>query len=117
MQKNAELPQLRSLRQHYTIVDENPDVMHLLDGDPSLDQLLCEAVSPLRQAFGETRPFHLRLQHSEDDTLLKVAVQLPPDFSGDAECLLRSFDTAWWLSQCHRSGGAVVFDYEIQDAV
>jgi hypothetical protein len=70
----------------------------------------------LTTAFGEGRLFHIRLQSSDDDRLLKVAVRLPADFV-DAEQALHTFDQEWWLNNRYRSGGALVFDYEIQDAV
>jgi hypothetical protein len=74
-------------------------------------------VGPLQVAFGEGRIIQLRVQASDDDSLLKAAVQLPADFGDDPERALRSFDAQWWLDNCRRSGGALVFDYEIQDAV
>jgi hypothetical protein len=109
--------QLRSLQQHYTILDSNRVIIKLLEEESALYTLLVEAVSPLKNAFGEGRIVQVRVQFSDDDSLLKVAVQLPADFENDPERALRSFDEDWWLSNCHRSGGALVFDYEIQDAV
>jgi len=53
----------------------------------------------------------------DDDSMLKVAVQLPADFAGDPERALRSFDREWWIGNCHRSRGSLVFDYEIQVAL
>jgi len=58
---------------------------------------LSEAVLPLRDAFGEGRRLKVRAQQSEDDGLLKVAVQLPADFGGDAEHALSFFDKEWWI--------------------
>jgi hypothetical protein len=72
---------------------------------------------PLKNAFGESPTFQIRVQFSDDDSLVKVAVQLPADPQGEPERALRYFDEQWWLKNCHRSGGALVFDYEIQDAV
>jgi hypothetical protein len=92
-------------------------VIEVLEEEPSLFTLLIEAVQPLRIAFPEMRLLLVRLQHSDDDRLLKVAVQLPSNFSDDPESALRSFDREWWLSNCHRSGGVLVFDYEIPDAI
>jgi hypothetical protein len=109
--------QLRTLQQHYVILDSSRLIIELLEEEPALFMLLVEAVRHLQIAFGERRLFHVRVQHSEDDNLLKVAVQLPADFSDGPERALRSFDREWWLNNCHRSGGALVFDYEIQDAV
>jgi hypothetical protein len=108
--------QLRSLQQHYTTRDSNRLIIEILEEEPALYTLLAEAVRPLQDAFGERRLIQIRVQFSDDDSLLKVAVQLPADFD-DPELALHSFDRDWWLNNCHRSGGALVFDYEIQDAV
>lgn len=110
---NAEL---RSLQQHYTIPD-NRLFTELLKEEPALVSLLTEAVRPLRNAFGEGPIVQIRVQFSDDDSLVKVAVQLAADAGGEPERSLRSFDERWWLKNCHRSGGVLVFDYEIQDAI
>lgn len=108
--------QLRTLQQHYTIVDSDRDIIEVLDEYPALFALLAEAVKALQNAFGKNRLLQVRVQHSDDDKLLKVAVLLPADFACP-ELALRSFDTGWWIDNCQRSSGALVFDCEIQDAV
>ena len=109
--------QLRALRQYYTVIGSDRSVIDVLEDEAALSKLLIEAVQPLRTAFGEKRLLQVRVQNSDDDRLLRVAVQLPADFDCDAEGALRSFDREWWLKNCHRSGGTLVFDYEMQDAV
>lgn len=109
--------QLRALHQHYTILDDDRTVIGLLETEPVLYSLLIEAVEPLRRAFGDKRIIHVRVQSSDEDSILKVAVQLPADFGGDGESALQSFDEKWWLNNCRRSGGALVFDYEMHDAI
>jgi hypothetical protein len=109
--------QLRSLQKYYMILDDNHTIIELLKAEPALYTLLIDAVVPLQQAFGDKRIIHVWAQSSDDDNILKVAVQLPADFGDDPERALRSFDEAWWLNNCHRSGGALVFDYEMQDAI
>jgi len=106
---------LRALQQHYQIADNGCGVSGLLDEEPSAFSLLMDAVEPLRNAFG-VRVLHLRVQYSEDAGLLKVGVQLPIEFD-DPEQALQSFDRSWWLDNCNRSGGPLVFDYEIQSGV
>jgi hypothetical protein len=113
----ASAEQLRTLRQHYTLVDEDCLIIALLEEDEALYSLLLEAVKPLEQAFGAQRIVQVRVQTSDEDRFLKVAVQLPADFGADPEGVLRAFDEEWWLHNCHRAGGALVFDYEMQDAI
>ncbi len=108
--------QLRRLQQDYTIIDNDRDVIGLLAEHAKLFTLLTQAVQHLRSAFGENRLFHVRVQHSDEDSLLRVAVQLPVHFP-EAETALHVFDTTWWINNCQQSGGALVFDFEIQDAV
>ena len=107
--------QLQRLQQDYTIVDSDRDVIELLEEHATLFALLIQAVQPLKGAFGK-RLFKIRVQHSDYDNLLKIEVQLPGDFA-EPETALRSFDTNWWINNCQWSSGALVFDYEIQDAV
>jgi hypothetical protein len=107
---------LRSLQEHYMILDSE-DSIELLQQQPSLFRLLIEAVEPLRMAFGNDHILQLRVLHSDEGILLKIAVLLPSNFSDDPEQALHSFDVEWWLNNCHHSNGALVFDYEIQDVV
>ena len=109
--------QLRSLQQYYTILADDHTITELMEEAPALYPLLIEAIKPLQHAFGEKRILQIRVQSSDEDTILKVAVQLPADFDGDPERALRSFDEEWWLNNCHRSGGTLVFDYETQNAI
>ena len=108
--------QMVSLKQHYTILDSNDVIIKLLDEKPSTYLLLIEAVKPLQNVFGPGRIIRMRAQISDDDSLIKIAVQLPRTFE-DPEYALSNFDADWWLNNCNRSGGALVFDYEIQDAL
>jgi len=108
--------QVRALQGHYTVADTDSVIIGILSEQRSLYGILMEAVTPLHQAFGERRVLQLRAQFSDEESMLKAVVWLPVNFD-DPERALRSFDSAWWLQNCHRSGGSLVFDYEIQDAV
>ncbi len=99
------------------ILDDSSTIVELFEAEPALYQLLIDAVAPLRHAFGDKRVIHIRVQSSDEDSILKVAVQLPATFEGDPERALQSFDAAWWLHNCHRSGGVLVFDYETHNAI
>jgi len=107
--------QVRALQERYTIADTD-SVAGILSGQRSLFRILVEAAAPLHQAFGKRRVLQLRAQFSDEESMLKAVVRIPANFD-DPERALRSFDAAWWLENCRRSGGSLVFDYEIQDAV
>ena len=118
LRPNRSFPQQKQyLQQHYTILGNDGLLNELLEGDPGLYSLLMDALDPIHRAFGVGRIIHLRVLSSDDDRVLKAAVQLPAGFVGDPENVLRSFDAHWWLDNCHRSRSLLVFDYEIQDAV
>jgi hypothetical protein len=103
------------LQQHYVMLGTDGSVVELLEKDPTLFVLLGEAVQPLKRAFGDNL-LRIRVQDADDDSLLKVAVHVPADFA-TPETALQSFDSEWWINNCHRSTGTLVFDYELRDAV
>ena len=109
--------QLLKLQQQYAILDRDDLVLDVLADEPALYALLIEAALPLRKAFGFGRVFQMRVQVSDDDRFIKVVVQMPTDPAAVPEQALSAFDANWWLENCQRSGGALVFDYEIQDVV
>ena len=109
--------QLNTLHRYYTILDDDHALIRLLEAEPDLYFLLIEAVEPLRQAFGEKALLYMRIQSGDEDSLLKVAVWLSANFSNDPERAIQAFDEEWWLHNCHRSSGGLVFDYEMQNAV
>jgi len=76
-------------------------------------QLVCEAITPLRYAFGESIEIAVSIRVSEEDEAITVTVILPADFDGDPEAALQTFDKVWWLHNCHRSEGTLTFDYTI----
>jgi hypothetical protein len=112
--QNAEYLQLL---QYYTFVDSQHIIEDFLVEESSYFSLLNEAVEPLRAAFGEVRLIRVKAQAHDDDKMLRVTVQLPSNMNSDPEDAIHRFDTDWWLDNCHRSRGGLVFDYEIQDAV
>jgi hypothetical protein len=80
---------MRALQRQYTFSGDRQVVVEFLEEEPVLFSLLTEALEPLRAAFGKGRLLHARVQRSDEDTLLKVAVQLPADFDGDATACRR----------------------------
>jgi hypothetical protein len=109
--------QLRILHQQYTILSDDRTMIELLEAEPALYSLLIEAVEPLRQAFGDKRLIYIRVLSSDEDSILKVTVRLLANFGDNPEDALQAFDEEWWLKNCHRSGGTLVFDYEMPDAI
>ncbi len=75
-------------------------------------QLIQESLPFLWEAFGRYH-ISIRRQDTEGEDLCRVVVLLPPDYQGDPGDALRRFDETWWLSNCHRANGNLVFDYEV----
>ena len=72
--------QMLSLQQHYTILESNDVIIKFLDEQPSIYILLKEAVKPLQSVFGPERIIRMRTQVSDDESLIKIAVQFTEDF-------------------------------------
>lgn len=107
-----ELPDMfAALSKSYITPEE---VIVFLRQEPSLARLFFEAVAPLQESFGSTAVLRLSLLVSDDDYLLKAVAVTRVD--SDPERLLSDFDERWWIHNCRRSHGLLVFDYEIQDA-
>ena len=116
---NSQLPpkdftkDLEALKRHYIFLDDDQTILRFLETQPAISPLLMGAVEPLRNAFGDRRLIYIRTQSSDEDNLLRVVIRLSADFGSDPERALRSFHKEWWLNNCHRSGGTLVFDYEM----
>lgn len=72
--------------------------------------LLHEGLDAFDGLCGRDVPANLALCQGADDAVLRVVWHLRPGEDGGQ--LLRTFDTCWWLRECHRSEGLLVFDYE-----
>jgi hypothetical protein len=103
---------LRLLHEFYRIIADDHAMVACLEATPALYCLLIEAVHPLQQAFGEQHLMHVRILSSGEEPLLKVVAELPVDYGSDPDHALRSFDDQWWIHNCHRADGRLVFDYE-----
>ena len=109
---------LGRLKNHFEIMDGEDEILKILASDDDFFSVLVESVEPLQNAFGKDRVLQIRVQiHDDGDVMVKVAPQLPIAFADHAEPALDSFDEQWWLKNCHRSNGSLVFDYEFQDAI
>lgn len=104
---------LSVLRQNY-IIQATQELTNFLSAFPVLGFLLCEAVRPIRDAFGDQHFLQIGLEGSEDGFVINAVISLPENFP-NPENALREFDQHWWLENCSRSYGSLVFDYELRD--
>lgn len=85
--------------------------------DPALAPLLVlatESVPFLEAAFGaSSQGIQARILRDEAGApMVRVVVLVAADDATDLDSLLRRFDQTWWLANCHRGEGRLVFDYE-----
>ena len=102
------------LERHY-ILDGRNDLIKLLREQRDLPGLLLDAVPQLRQWFGD-RLLQLQVSADEEDITARASVVWPGDLER-AEAALRAFDQNWWLTNCAKSNGYLVFDFELVDGV
>jgi hypothetical protein len=105
---------IKRLERHYAI-QERSALSSLLREQGQLPGLLMEAVPYLPKWFGD-RPLHLRVSYAEEEIALRASVVWPSALE-PAEEALRAFDADWWLANCAKSDGYLVFDFELVDGV
>lgn len=94
------------------VIDNRPVVLSFIERN-HLQDLLLEAICPLRTAFGNRGAVQtLRIVRDDEgvDTLFCIV-----QFRGDVETgmqALASFDEQWWLERSRSCGGKLNFDFE-----
>lgn len=106
---------LQKIEAHYIITEAREWVSRLFYAQRGLPRLLLDAVRPLRQAFGD-RLLQLQAISDGDEISLRATVQWADD-PESARVAREKFDQHWWLDNCNRAHGYLVFDYELVDAV
>ena len=89
----------------------------MLEESPFLGELLWEAVAQLDCSFGPGSIKKVEVIRSDEGLSIGVIIRNCADGPNDAEDALREADEKWWLLNCHRSDGSLVFDYEIGHGV
>ena len=80
----------------------------------ALPIVLLDAVPRLRDAFGTDATLQLQLMVEEDEPTILCGLVLWAGPLPSAQRALRRFDEAWWLSNCQRASGNLIFDYELR---
>lgn len=109
-------PKLGRLERAYVIRDSEL-LSQVLEESPFLGELLWEAVAQLDCSFGPGSIKKVEVIRSDEGLSIGVIIRNCADGPNDAEDALREFDEKWWLLNCHRSDGSLVFDYEIGHGV
>jgi hypothetical protein len=113
--KSLGTKRLRDLQRLYTPVGAEELIVDLLAEVPVLFSLLKEAVDPIYAEFGDAIILQLRAQESDENVLLRVVIQSALNIE-EAEVALERFEDAWWLDNCHKSSGSLVFDCSVRPA-
>jgi len=111
--QSAGKTRLESLRQFYTPVGADQQLINRLAEAPALYHLLTEAVDHIHAEFGDAATLQLKALESDDDVLIKVVIHSAFGME-EAEEALGRFDETWWLDNCARSPSALVFDYAVR---
>jgi hypothetical protein len=75
--------------------------------------LIRESLPALCGAFGVSTIRIQRRCEPDGTKRWRVVALLPPDFPYIPAVCLWHFDEGWWLANCHRSRGDVVFEYAL----
>lgn len=74
--------------------------------------LAMEGIVHLQRAFGHEFSISLFPLDTPDGRILKVIIYIPSTYPRNPENALADFEESWWLANCHRSSGRLIFDYE-----
>ncbi len=103
------------IEEHYIVTEGREEMQELFFYERDLPKLLLEAVRPLRESFGD-KLLQLNASTNDDDISLKATILWPGDIAS-ATAALEDFDERWWLDNCSRAHGHLIFDYELADGV
>jgi hypothetical protein len=105
--------ELENLRRAYVFTDSSL-VRAFLREHRALPVILLDAIPWLKKAFGNSAPFQLQLMVEEDEPTILCGLVLWTESLTSAQEALRRFDESWWLSNCRRASGNLIFDYELR---
>ncbi|MFZ0629720.1 MAG: hypothetical protein WA399_02090 [Acidobacteriaceae bacterium] len=105
--------ELETLRRVYVFVDSSL-VRAFLREHRALPVLLLDAVPWLKSAFGDTPTLQLQLMIEEGEPATLCGLVLWTGALESAKEALRRFDDNWWLSNCRRASGNLIFDIELR---
>ena len=114
MTSRIELPEIASIGEPPLVEDLDSEVDAFLQHHLFLLPVLRDAVRPLSEIFGKDTRINVYVEAGDsenDGEYLVIAVQttLPVD---DADQLLETFDTTWWLANLPSAKDKLLFTLE-----
>lgn len=103
---------LAALRALYVFEDASAVELFLKD-QRAVPGVLLEAAPHLKQYFGADTPLHLRVNFDEDGSRTLQSLAIWKGTLREAKAALARVDKAWWLRNCRRGSGNIIFDYEL----
>jgi len=88
-------------------------VIAFLDGHRTIPQLLIQAAPRLREYFGESTVFSLRVVVDEYGWQMLYAEVIWPGKVGDLVTALDRFEDEWWIPNSSAAYGSLTFTYEL----
>jgi len=90
------------------------DVHRFLAAHPDIALVLDEMAAPLHACFGQHTAVLEVLTDGEEGDFLSLLVHMPHATAQGAAAALTRFDEAWWVHHCHRTGGLLVVDFQLE---
>jgi len=95
------------------VVSDGASVLNFLTQHRAIPQLALEAIPRLREFFGNSTVFSLRIVSEDADSTTLFAVVMWRGSVIDVRAALARFDEAWWLHHARQASGQLVFTYEL----
>lgn len=105
--------ELDNLRREYVFSDPS-SVRAFLREHRALPVVLLDAVPWLKTSFGADATLQLQLMLEEDEPTSLCGLVLWTGSLASAQMALHEFDESWWLRNCQRASGNLIFDYELR---
>jgi hypothetical protein len=103
---------IATLKRNFIFTDV-PSVEAFLKTHRMLVPILLEGMPYLKECFGEDTPLALEIVSDDGPPTAIYALALWREERVDARAALTRFDELWWLANLKRTGGRIVFDYEL----
>lgn len=95
------------------VLEDRLRLLEFLKRNILLTQVLLEAVPHLRESFGTDVPLILRFSWEDESSRTVYGIVPWTGALVNARTALDRFDVAWWRKNSYRTGGRIVFDYEL----
>jgi hypothetical protein len=112
-QQEAEFADSLAILKQNFIFTDIAAVEAFLKAHRMLIPILLAGMPSMKECFGEDTPLALEIMSDDGPPTAIYALALWRGERTDARAALTRFDELWWLANLRRTGGRIVFDYEL----